>query len=44
MTIKDIELIKKMLQMQAKLDEAIIKEYGLESIDEKNWVLQYWMK
>lgn len=35
MTIKDIELIKKMLQMQAKLDEAIIKEYGLESIDEK---------
>lgn len=35
MTIKDIELIKKMLQMQAKLDEAIMKEYGLYTIDEE---------
>lgn len=35
MTIKDIELIKKMLQMQAKLDEAIMKEYGLTEIDEE---------
>lgn len=34
MTIKDIELIKKMLQMQAKLDEAIMEEYGLKYIDE----------
>lgn len=34
MTIKDIELIKEMLQMQAKLDEAIMKEYGLAEIDE----------
>lgn len=36
MTSKDIELIKKMLQMQAKLDEAIMKEYGLAEIDKKN--------
>lgn len=35
MTSKDIELIKKMLQMQAKLDEAIMKEYGLNEIDEE---------
>lgn len=32
----DIELIKEMLQMQAKLDEAIMKEYGLIAIDETN--------
>ena len=36
MTSKDIELIKKMLQMQAKLDEAIMKEYGLIEINEEN--------
>lgn len=30
------ELIKEMLQMQAKLDEAIMKEYGLTEIDEEN--------
>lgn len=36
MTSKDIELIRKMLKMQAKLDEAIMKEYGLTEIDEKN--------
>ena len=35
MTIKDIELIKEMLKMQAKLDEAIMKEYGLFCIDEE---------
>lgn len=35
MTIKDIKLIKEMLQMQAKLDEAIMKEYGLTCIDEE---------
>lgn len=35
MTSKDIELIKKMLQMQAKLDKAIMKEYGLEEIEEE---------
>ena len=34
MISKDIELIKKMLQMQAKLDEAIMKECGLNEIDE----------
>lgn len=34
MTSKDIDLIKEMLQMQAKLDEAIMKEYGLTEIDE----------
>ena len=36
MTKKDIELIKEMLKMQAKLDEAIMKEYGLAEIDKKN--------
>lgn len=35
MTSKDIELIRKMLKMQAKLDEAIMKEYGLDEIDEE---------
>lgn len=35
MTIKEYELIKEMLQMQAKLDKAIMKEYGLDEIDEK---------
>lgn len=35
MTSKEIELIKEMLQMQAKLDEAIMKEYGLEEIEEE---------
>lgn len=35
MTSKDINLIKEMLQMQAKLDEAIMKEYGLEEIEEE---------
>lgn len=35
MTRKDIELIKEMLKMQAKLDKAIMKEYGLIEIDEK---------
>lgn len=35
MTSKDIKLIKEMLQMQAKLDEAIMKEYGLTCIDEE---------
>lgn len=34
MTSKEIELIKEMLKMQAKLDKAIMKEYGLEEIDE----------
>lgn len=36
MTSKEFELIKEMLQMQAKLDEAIMKEYGLNEIDEEN--------
>lgn len=35
MTIKEYELIKEMLQMQAKLDKAIMKEYGLDEIDEE---------
>ena len=35
MTSKEYELIKEMLHMQAKLDEAIMKEYGLKEIDEK---------
>lgn len=37
MTSKEYELIKEMLQMQTKLDEAIMKEYGLTEIDEKNF-------
>lgn len=36
MTSKEYELIKEMLQMQAKLDEAIMKEHGLTEIDEEN--------
>lgn len=36
MNAKDIELIRKMLKMQAKLDEAIMKEYGLICIYEEN--------
>lgn len=36
MTSKEYELIKEMLQMQEKLDEAIMKEYGLTEIDEEN--------
>lgn len=36
MTSKEYELIKEMLQMQAKLDEAIMNEYGLNEIDEEN--------
>lgn len=31
-----VELIKEMLQMQKKLDEAIMEEYGLTEIDEEN--------
>lgn len=34
--MKNKELIKEMLQMQAKLDEAIMNEYGLNEIDEEN--------
>lgn len=34
MTSKDLDLIKEMLQMQAKLDESIMKEYGLTEIEE----------
>lgn len=36
MKSKEYELIKEMLQMQAKLDEAIMNEYGLTEIDEEN--------
>ena len=36
MTSKEFKLIKEMLQMQAKLDESIMKEYGLTEIDEEN--------
>lgn len=36
MTSKEYELIKEMLQMQSKLDEAIMKEYGLIEINEEN--------
>lgn len=36
MTSKEFELIKEMLQMQKKLDEAIMSEYELTEIDEEN--------
>ena len=36
MTSKEYELIKEMLQMQKKLDESIMNEYGLNEIDEEN--------
>lgn len=36
MNVKDIELIRKMLKMQAKLDEAIMSAYGLTEIDREN--------
>ena len=36
MTSKEYDLIKEMLQMQEKLDEAIMKEYGLTEIDKEN--------
>lgn len=35
MTGNDVELIRKMLNKQAKLDKAIMKEYGLEELDEE---------
>lgn len=35
MKSKEYDLIKKMLQMQAKLDKAIMDEYGLDEIDEE---------
>lgn len=35
MKSKEYDLIKEMLQMQTKLDEAIMKEYGLDEIDEE---------
>ena len=36
MTSKEFELIKEMLQMQAKLDKSIMSAYGLDEIDEEN--------
>ncbi len=36
MTSKDVELIKEMLKMQAKLDEAIMKEHKLSEINVEN--------
>lgn len=33
MTGNDVELIRKMLRKQAKLDKAIMEEYGLEELD-----------
>lgn len=35
MTGNDVELIRKMLKKQAKLDKTIMKEYGLEELDEE---------
>lgn len=39
MTSNDVELIRKMLQMQFKLDKAIMDEHKLDKIDEKNLAL-----
>lgn len=39
MTIKDIELIRKMLKKQAKLDKAIMEEYGLTEINKDNLMM-----
>lgn len=36
MTSKEYELIKEMLKKQEKLDKSIMKEYGLNEIDEEN--------
>lgn len=36
MTIKEFELIKEMLQMQAELDKSIMSAYGLTEINEEN--------
>lgn len=36
MTSKEYELIKEMLQMQAKLDKSIMSAYGLTEINEEN--------
>ena len=36
MTSKEYELIKEMLHMQAKLDKAIMEEYGLKELNEEN--------
>lgn len=36
MTSTEYDLITEMLKMQKKLDEAIMKEYGLTEIDEEN--------
>lgn len=35
MTGNNVELIRKMLKMQAKLDKTIMDEYGLTEIDEE---------
>ena len=36
MTGNDVELIRKMLRKQARLDQAIMEEYGLDKIYERN--------
>lgn len=36
MTFEEYDLIKEMLDMQEKLDEAIMKEYGLTEINKEN--------
>lgn len=36
MTIKEFELIKEMLQMQAELDKSIMSAYGLTEINKEN--------
>lgn len=39
MNAKDMELIRKMLKKQAKLDNAIIEEYGLTEINKDNLMM-----
>ena len=39
MNAKDMELIRKMLKKQAKLDNAIMEEYGLTEINKDNLMM-----
>lgn len=39
MNAKDMELIRKMLKKQAKLDNAIMAEYGLTEINKDNLMM-----
>lgn len=44
MTSKEYELIKEMLQMQAKLDKSIMSAYGLKKITDDKLALRKFEK